>query len=60
MAQLYRIIVHAVDGAYYQEGPVTFADAQIMLNNSIAPGEVETGSFLIIAPDFLIIAPPSA
>jgi hypothetical protein len=59
MAQLYRIIVHAADGAYYQ-GPVTFADAQIMLNNSIAAGEVETGSFLMIARDFLIIAPPNA
>ena len=32
MAQLYRIIVHAADGAYYQEGPVTFADAQIMVS----------------------------
>ena len=60
MAQLYRIIVHATDGVYHQEGPVTFADAQIMLNNSIATGEVETGSFLMIARDFLIIAPPSA
>ena len=60
MAQLYRIIVHAADGAYYQEGPVTFADAQIMLNNSIVAGEVATGSFLMIARDFLIIAPLSA
>jgi len=57
---LYRMIRHA-DGQVFHEGdPVTLADAQIMLNDAIADGRVEVGSFLHVEPDLLVIEPPDA
>ena len=41
MTSLYRTIVHASGGTYYQGEPITLADAQMMLSNDIAEGKVE-------------------
>jgi hypothetical protein len=60
MTPLYRTIVHASGGTYYQGEPISLADAQIMLNNDIAEGKVEVGSFLKIDEDTLILEPADA
>jgi hypothetical protein len=60
MTQLYRRIVHASGGTYYEGEPITVADAQMMLSNDIAEGKVEVGSFLKIDEDVLILEPPDA
>ena len=46
MTSLYRTIVHASGGTYYQGEPITLADAQMILSNDIAEGKVEVGAFL--------------
>ena len=43
MTSLYRTIVHASGGTYYQGEPISLADAQMMLSNDIAEGKVEVG-----------------
>lgn len=56
----YPLIRHA-DGQTFHEGePVTLADAQVMLNDAIADGRVEVGSFLRVETDLLVIEPPDA
>jgi hypothetical protein len=60
MTPHYRTIVHAAGGTYYQGEPITLAEAQVMLNNDIAEGKVEVGSFLKMDEDVLILEPPGA
>jgi hypothetical protein len=60
MTPLYRRIIHASGGTYYEGEPITVADAQMMLSNDIAEGKVEVGSFLKIDEDVLILEPPDA
>ena len=60
MTPMYRTIVHASGGTYYQGEPISLADAQIMLSNDIAEGRVEVGSFLKIDEDTLILEPADA
>jgi hypothetical protein len=60
MTPLYRTIVHASGGTYYQGEPISLADAQIMLSNDIAEGKVEVGSFLKIDEDALVLEPADA
>jgi hypothetical protein len=60
MTPLYRTIVHASGGIYYQGEPISLADAQMMLSNDIAEGKVEVGSFLKIDEDTLILEPADA
>jgi hypothetical protein len=57
---MYRTIVHASGGTYYQGEPISLADAQIMLSNDIAEGKVEVGAFLKIDEDTLILEPADA
>ncbi len=53
--------IRFADGRVFHRGdPVTLADAQILLNDGIADGLVEVGSFLRVEPDLLIIEPPEA
>lgn len=59
-AGLYREIRHADGRTFYGGEPVTLADAQMMLNEAIADGRVEVGSFLRIEPGLLVIEPPDA
>jgi hypothetical protein len=60
MTPMYRTIVHASGGMYYQGEPISLADAQMMLSNDIAEGKVEVGSFLKIDEDTLILEPANA
>jgi hypothetical protein len=60
MTPLYRTIVHASGGTYYQGEPISLADAQMMLSNDIAEGKVEVGAFLKIDEDTLILEPADA
>jgi hypothetical protein len=60
MIPLYRTIVHASGGTYYQGEPISLADAQMMLSNDIAEGKVEVGAFLKIDEDTLILEPADA
>lgn len=60
MTPLYRVIRHADGQTFYEGDPVTLADAQIMLNDGIADGRVEVGSFLRVEPDLLLIEPAHA
>jgi hypothetical protein len=60
MTPLYRTIVHASGGTYYQGEPISLADAQMMLSNDIAEGKVEVGAFLKIDEDMLILEPADA
>ena len=55
MTSLYRTIVHASGGTYYQGEPITLADAQMMLSNDIAEGKVEVGAFLKVDEETLIL-----
>ena len=57
MTPLYRTIVHASGGMYYQGEPISLADAQMMLSNDIAEGKVEVGAFLKIDEETLILEP---
>lgn len=59
-AALYHAIRHADGRTFHDGGLVTLAEAQIMLNDAIADGRVEVGSFLRVEPDLLIIEPPDA
>lgn len=56
----YREIRYADGRTFHRDAPVTLADAQILLNDGIADGRVEVGSFLRVEPDLLIIEPPDA
>jgi hypothetical protein len=60
MTPLYRTIVHASGGMYYQGEPISLADAQMMLSNDIAEGKVEVGAFLKIDEKTLILEPADA
>jgi hypothetical protein len=60
MTPLYRTIVHASGGMYYQGEPISLADAQMMLSNDIAEGKVEVGAFLKIDDETLILEPADA
>jgi hypothetical protein len=60
MTSLYRTIVHASGGTYYQGEPITLADAQMMLSNDIAEGKVEVGAFLKVDEETLILEPADA
>jgi hypothetical protein len=60
MTPLYSTILHAAGGTYYQGEPITLAGAQVMVNDDIADGRVEVGSFLKIDQDILILEPPEA
>jgi hypothetical protein len=60
MTPLYRTIVHASGGTYYQGEPISLADAQMMLSNDIAEGKVEVGAFLKVDEDMLILEPADA
>jgi hypothetical protein len=60
MIPLYRTIAHATGETYYQGESLTLADAQIVLNNDIAEGKIEVGSFLKVEEDLLILEPPDA
>ncbi len=51
----YHIIRHADGRAFYDGEPLTLADAQIMVNEAIARGDLEVGSFLRIEDDLLVI-----
>ncbi|KJB94675.1 hypothetical protein N826_09165 [Skermanella aerolata KACC 11604] len=57
---MYRTILHASGGTYYQGEPISLADAQMMLSNDIAEGKVEVGAFLKIDEDALILEPADA
>jgi hypothetical protein len=57
---MYRTIVHASGGTYYQGEPISLADAQMMLSNDIAEGKVEVGAFLKIDEETLILEPADA
>jgi hypothetical protein len=57
---MYRTIVHASGGMYYQGEPISLADAQMMLSNDIAEGKVEVGAFLKIDEETLILEPADA
>ncbi|MCW2239298.1 hypothetical protein [Azospirillum canadense] len=60
MTQTYSVIRHA-DGRVFHAGePLTVADTQILLNDAIADGWVDVGSFLRVEPDGLVIDPPDA
>jgi hypothetical protein len=52
MTPLYRTIVHASGGMYYQGEPISLAD--------IAEGKVEVGAFLKIDEETLILEPADA
>ncbi len=60
MTPMYRTIVHASGGMYYQGEPISLADAQMMLSNDIAEGKVEVGAFLKIDDETLILEPADA
>lgn len=60
MTPLYRTIIHASGGMYYQGEPISLADAQMMLSNDIAEGKVEVGAFLKIDEETLILEPADA
>ncbi|HYI71144.1 MAG TPA: hypothetical protein VEX87_15425 [Skermanella sp.] len=60
MTPMYRTIVHASGGMYYQGEPISLADAQMMLSNDIAEGKVEVGAFLKIDEETLILEPADA
>jgi hypothetical protein len=60
MTPMYRTIIHASGGTYYQGEPISLADAQIMLSNDIAEGKVEVGAFLKIDEDTLLLEPADA
>lgn len=51
----YHIIRHADGQDFYDGEPLTLADAQIMVNEAIARGDLEVGSFLRIEDDLLVI-----
>jgi hypothetical protein len=51
----YHIIRHADGRTFYDGEPLTLADAQIMINDAIARGDLEVGSFLHIEDDLLVI-----
>ncbi|WP_448204709.1 hypothetical protein [Azospirillum sp. sgz302134] len=51
----YRIIRHADGRSFYDGEPITLADAQIMINDAIARGDLEVGSFLHVDEDMLLI-----
>ncbi|MBP2291314.1 hypothetical protein [Azospirillum rugosum] len=57
---VYRQIWFADGRVFHQGDPVTLADAQVLLNDAIADGAVEVGSFLRVEPDLLVIEPPEA
>lgn len=60
MTAVYREIRFADGRAFHRGDPVTVADAQVLLNDGIADGRVEVGSFLRVEPDLLVIEPPEA
>ena len=60
MTPMYRTIVHASGGMYYQGEPISLADAQMMLSNDIAEGKVEVGAFLKIDEETLVLEPADA
>ncbi|HYG87652.1 MAG TPA: hypothetical protein VD978_15440 [Azospirillum sp.] len=51
----YRRIRHADGRSFYDGEPIMLADAQLMINEAIARGDLEVGSFLHIEEDELII-----
>ncbi|MBP2300729.1 hypothetical protein [Azospirillum picis] len=51
----YHTIRHADGQPFYDGEPITLADAQVMINEAIARGDVEVGSYLHIDADGLII-----
>ena len=51
----YRVIRHADGRVFYDGEPITLGDAQAMVNEAIARGDLEVGSFLHIEDDELVI-----
>lgn len=60
MSGVYPEIVFADGRVFHRGDPLTLADAQILLNDGIANGLVEVGSFLRVEPGLLTIEPPEA
>lgn len=54
----YPRILHADGPTFYEGAPITLADAQVLLNEAIADGRVEVGSFLRVDSDLLVIEAP--
>lgn len=53
----YTRIVHPDGRAYYAGGPLSLADAQILLNDAIAGRAVPAGSYLRVDGPHLVLEP---
>ncbi len=51
----FRIIRHADGPIFFDDRTITLAEAQIIINDAIARGDLEVGSFLRIDDDELVI-----
>lgn len=52
---IFRIIRHVDGPVFFDDRTVTLAEAQIMINDAIARGDLEVGSFLRIDDEELVI-----
>ncbi|MBK3732360.1 hypothetical protein FBZ83_103373 [Azospirillum brasilense] len=51
----FRIIRHADGSVFFEDRTITLAEAQILINDAIARGDLEVGSFLRIDGDELVV-----
>lgn len=51
----FRIIRHADGPVFFDDRTITLAEAQIIVNDAIARGDLEVGSFLRIDDEELVI-----